>query len=278
MQRIDTAAEMLAAAQGWRAQGLRIGLVPTMGYLHEGHLSLMRALREQVDVLVVSIYVNPKQFGPNEDLDRYPRDPEGDLAKCEGVGVDAVFMPETLYSEEFRSKVIVEGLTSGLCGSDRPGHFDGVTTVVTRLLNLSGAHVAAFGEKDFQQLAVIRRMVLDLGLWVEVVGVPIARTEDGVARSSRNALLTKPDRERASCLHRALFAVRDAAVGGASDAGALIKLGRGMIDADNIDYFEIVDSVTLRPVVKIDRPCRALVAAKFGGVRLLDNVAIPAVV
>ena len=252
-----------------RTSGQRIGFVPTMGFLHDGHLSLMRLARAQCDHLVVSIYVNPLQFGPNEDLDRYPRDPEGDAAKCESVGVDTLFLPETLYDDDHSTTVAVAGLTRGLCGTSRPGHFDGVTTVVARLFGIVQPHIAVFGEKDYQQLAVIRRMVRDLCLPVEVVGGPLIRDSDGLALSSRNKYLDAAARGRALSLRQALQAIKDHP---SPSAAERIKDGMSVLRADRVDYLEIVHPETLMPLAEIDGPARALVAAWIGKTRLIDNL------
>ena len=254
-----------------------IGFVPTMGFLHAGHASLMEQLRPMCDRLVVSVYVNPLQFGPNEDLDRYPRDPDGDIELCGCMGVDALFMPETLYPDGFATHVAVHGLTDTLCGARRPGHFEGVATVVARLFGLTRAKLACFGEKDFQQLMVLRRMARDLAMPVRIVPGALVRAPDGLALSSRNKYLSDADRRRATSLSRALFAVRDAATAGETDVIALQRLGLATLDADAIEYFEVVDAEDLQPLVKLDgRPARALVAAKLGATRLIDNVALGA--
>ncbi|MCB9678637.1 MAG: pantoate--beta-alanine ligase [Alphaproteobacteria bacterium] len=264
-----------AAMTAWStARPGRIGFVPTMGFLHSGHVSLMQRLRPEVDRLVVSIFVNPLQFGPNEDLDRYPRDPEGDAAKCRAAGVDALFVPTDFYPSDFSTGVSVARLTEGLCGAKRPGHFDGVTTVVARLFGVTRCHVACFGEKDYQQLAVVRRMVRDLALPVEIVGAPLIRDHDGLALSSRNKYLTADDRPRALSLHHALFAMRDAREAGQTDVPALLALGRSVLQADREDYLQIVDADSLEPLQTVDRPARALVAAFVGQTRLIDNVAL----
>jgi pantoate--beta-alanine ligase len=209
MRIITDPIELQQEALARRARGERIGFVPTMGYLHAGHTSLMDLARPRCDWLVVSIYVNPLQFGPDEDLDRYPRDPQGDAAKCAAAGTDVLFMPTSLYPVDHGTRVLVTGLTEGLCGSSRPGHFDGVTTVVSRLFGLVQPSLAVFGEKDFQQLAVLRRMTRDLALPIEVVGGPLVRDADGLALSSRNRYLSTTDRARGRTLHQALFAIRD---------------------------------------------------------------------
>lgn len=272
MQRVVSPQRISAITAEARRRGHTIGFVPTMGFLHEGHISLMRIARDLCDELVVSIYVNPKQFGPGEDLDRYPRDLEGDADKCEGTGVDWLFVPDDLYGDCHCTTVSVSGLSQGLCGAARPGHFDGVTTVVARLFGLTHPHVAVFGEKDYQQLAIIRRMTLDLALDVEIVGGPLVRDVDGLALSSRNKYLDPEQRKRALTLHRALFAMRDS---GERNAASLVSLGRRHLDVDKLDYLEVVDAHTLQPVAPQTREARALVAAHLGGTRLIDNVGIP---
>jgi pantoate--beta-alanine ligase len=274
MDLLSSSEEMVAWADNVRRQGLRIGFVPTMGFLHSGHVSLMQRLRPRVDRLVVSIYVNPLQFGPNEDLDRYPRDPEGDSQKCRAAGVDAVFMPADLYPDGFSTAVTVDRLTDGLCGASRPGHLDGVTTVVARLLNVTRCHEACFGEKDFQQLMVVRRMVRDLAMPVQIVPGPLVRDVDGLALSSRNKFLSTEDRRKGLTLHRGLFAMQAATGAGETDVAKLLSLGRAYIDVDDLDYLELVDAESLGAIDRIDRPARALVAAKVGSTRLIDNVAI----
>ncbi len=274
---MDTVAdpeELQALTTRWRREGLRIGFVPTMGFLHEGHCSLMDVARPHCERLVVSIYVNPTQFGPKEDLDRYPRDPEGDAAKCLRHGVDLLFTPPTLYPDGFSTGVTVSQLTSGLCGARRPGHFDGVTTVVARLFGLVQPDLAVFGEKDYQQLQVIRRMVLDLAMGIEVVGGPLIRDPDGLAMSSRNAYLSPANRERGLSLHRAIFAMRDAARAGETRASALKDLGHSLLQVDRVDYLEVVDPLSLKPIEQVSEGSRALVAAHVGGTRLIDNVGL----
>ncbi len=263
----------MAAWTAPRAGG--IGFVPTMGFLHPGHGSLMSLLRSRCQHLVVSVYVNPLQFGPNEDLDRYPRDPEGDAALCESQGVDALFMPPDLYPDGFATSVSVHGLTDRLCGASRPGHFEGVATVCARLFGLTRCSLAAFGEKDFQQLMVLRRMVTDLALPLSIVPGPLVRDDDGVALSSRNKYLSPDDRVRARTLHQALFAMRDAAAAGRTGARELLEVGRAALVCDRLDYLELVDAQTLEPIERVaDRPARALVAAFYGQTRLIDNVAV----
>ncbi|RME24041.1 MAG: pantoate--beta-alanine ligase [Deltaproteobacteria bacterium] len=257
-----------------RRRGERIGFVPTMGYLHRGHTSLMELARPRCDHLVVSIYVNPLQFGAGEDLDRYPRDPEGDRAACERAGVDCLFMPTDLYPPGHSTRVRVEGLTAGLCGASRPTHFEGVTTVVARLFGLVQPDVAVFGEKDYQQLAVIRRMVRDLAMPIEILGGPLIRDDDGVALSSRNAYLDEDQRRRARSISRALAWLADAVAGGEVDVATLLARARARLDVDRIDYLEIVDPDELQPLARISGPARALAAAWLGRTRLIDNVAL----
>ena len=271
---LTTAAELRAWATEQKRAGLTIGFVPTMGFLHDGHTSLMDQARPLCDKLVVSVYVNPLQFGPDEDLDVYPRDAAGDTQRCLDHGVDCLFMPEHLYPAGFATHVAVHGLTDRLCGASRPGHFEGVTTVVARLLGLSRADVAVFGEKDYQQLTVIRRMVLDLALPTRVVPGTLVRDTDGLALSSRNVYLAPEQRHRALTLHQALFRLRDAAAAGQLDGSTLVRDAMAIIDADELEYLDLVDAELLTPLATVDRPARALVAARYGGTRLIDNVAV----
>lgn len=275
MQRLDSPAAMAAWSEArWR--GGRIGLVPTMGALHAGHAALMDAVRPRCDHLIVSVFVNPLQFGAGEDLDAYPRTLAADLAVCAAHGVDAVFAPTVMYPPDFGTTVHVAGLTTGLCGASRPTHFDGVTTVVARLFGVCRADIAAFGEKDYQQLAVIRRMVRDLALPVEIVGVPTVREPDGLALSSRNIYLSAAQRARAVSLSGALRAMRDAVGAGTRDVDALRAIGRAALDVDRLDYLEVVDATDLTSVQTVDRPARALVAAFLGDTRLIDNLDVSA--
>jgi pantoate--beta-alanine ligase len=242
-----------------------------MGYLHRGHTTLFELMRTRCEHLVVSIYVNPLQFGPHEDLSRYPRDPEGDARKCEAAGVDTLFMPENLYPPDFRTGVNVMGLTSRWEGAIRPDHFGGVATVVARLFGLVQPTQAMFGEKDYQQYAVLRAMARDLAMGIEIVPGPLVRDTDGLALSSRNVYLSADERRRGLTLHRALYAMRDLPTPSSAER---IALGSSMIEADSVDYLAIVDPETLEPVDAVDQPARAIVAARFGRTRLLDNVAI----
>lgn len=266
----------------WRQQqqstGRSIGFVPTMGYLHEGHLTLCRVARPEVDVLAVSIFVNPLQFGPNEDLSRYPRDEAGDLARLELVGVDMVFLPtpESMYPKGFATSVEVEGLTAGLCGASRPGHFKGVTTVVCKLLNLVGCRRAYFGLKDYQQFQVIRKMVEDLCIDAQVVGVPTVREADGLAMSSRNAFLTPSGRQAALVLSRALREARAAYDAGERDADALRAVALDVLQqepAASVVYLEVVDFQTLQ-TPSPERPQLMAMAVMVDKTRLIDNTVL----
>lgn len=272
MQVVRSVEEMHGLALAWRRQGRRVGFVPTMGYLHRGHTTLIELMRERCEILVVSIYVNPLQFAPNEDLGRYPRDPDGDATKCAGAGCDVLFMPETLYPADFRTTVSVQGLTRRWEGHERPEHFDGVATVVCRLFGLVQPTVAMFGEKDFQQFSVLKAMARDLAMGIEIVPGPLVRDDDGLALSSRNVFLSPELRARARSLHRALFAMRDST---SPRVVERIALGWSILDADKVDYLDIVDPETLEPVGACDRPLRAIVCARYGSTRLLDNVALP---
>jgi len=277
MEQLLTAEAMTAWSMEQKALGHTIGFVPTMGFLHEGHASLMRLLRPHVDRLVVSIYVNPLQFGPGEDLDTYPRDADGDRAICAREGVDAVFMPADLYPDGFATEVAVHGLTDRLEGAHRPGHFEGVATVCTRLFNVVRCDRAAFGEKDFQQLMMIRRMVTDLAMPLSIVPGPIVRDHDGVALSSRNAYLSDEQRARAATLSSTLRWLAAEVAGGRTEVAPLLAEGRARIQSDGIDYLEVMDAQTLQPITHVgDRPARALVTARYGRTRLLDNVAVGA--
>lgn len=275
-------AQLRAALERPRREGLAIGLVPTMGYLHEGHVSLLRAARAECDLVVMSLFVNPTQFGPGEDLERYPRDEERDLRLAAEAGVDFVYAPpvEEVYPEGFATTVEVGGeLTAVLDGDPArrgPGHFRGVTTVVAKLLSSVGPDVAYFGQKDAQQAAVIRRMVRDLDIPVRIEVMPTVREPDGLAMSSRNAYLEPADRERAVALSRALAAVRDAAAAGSPLAAALAA-GRAELAAAAIEpeYLEARDAETLEPVTELrNRPVLVAVAAPVGAARLIDNVVI----
>ena len=276
MQLIETVAAMKAQVAAWKAEGLTIGLVPTMGSLHAGHESLMDAARAACDKVVVSVFVNPLQFGPDEDYEAYPRDIERDGATCAAHGADAVFhpTPEDMYGPAHNTYVVMETLTDALCGASRPGHFRGVCTVVTKLFNIVQPHRAFFGQKDAQQLAIIKRMVADLNMNVTVVGCPIVREADGLAKSSRNAYLSAEERQAALVLSRAIFAGKAAVEAGERDASALKALMGGIIEAEplaRIDYVEVVDGVTMQPTDAIGAMALVAMAVYIGSTRLIDN-------
>ncbi len=279
MELVRTIESVRAAVRAAKRAGKRVGFVPTMGYLHEGHLTLMRQARSECDLVVVSIFVNPTQFGPNEDFSRYPRDLERDLSLCGTVPVDLVFHPEVaeMYPQPYLTTVSVSKLTSGLCGASRPGHFDGVASVVTKLLNIVAPDVAYFGQKDAQQVAVIRRMVIDLNMDVEIKPVPIVREADGLAMSSRNVYLSAEERQAALVLSRSLRMARERVVAGERDMGALQSAVLEMIQAEplaNIDYVQIVDYDTLEPVSQLGGRALLALAVRFGKTRLIDNVVL----
>jgi pantoate--beta-alanine ligase len=261
-----------------RQTGRPIVLVPTMGALHRGHLALVeRARREPAGYVVVSIFVNPTQFSPGEDLDAYPRRLEADCSACEAAGVDLVFAPaaDQIYTSDASTVVHVQGLTETLCGPHRPGHFDGVATIVTKLLNIVQPDRAIFGEKDYQQLQVIRRLVRDLNLPVEIDGAPTVRESDGLALSSRNAYLSTTQRQQATSLFQALSYAAERVQAGDEDALQLIDVMRKILTEAgpvSIDYVQIVDPETLEDVVRIDRPVQAAIAARIGQTRLIDNL------
>lgn len=269
---------MRARSENLRRTGLRLCVVPTMGYLHEGHLSLLRAGRARADVLILTIFVNPTQFGADEDLAVYPRDEQGDLAKARGCGVDLAFCPaaEAMYPDGYQTHVQVEELEQPMCGRSRPGHFRGVATVVSKLFHITQPHVAVFGQKDFQQLAIIRRLVRDLDFGVEIVGAPIVREPDGLAMSSRNAYLSPDERARALALSRGLDAVRDRFAAGERDAVTLVDAVRAIVDHPGvgIDYIEIRDADTLAPVTTVERPVVVALAGFVGKTRLIDNTVL----
>ena len=282
MLEIRTPAAMRAWADRTRADGRRIGLVPTMGYLHAGHLSLVAEARRQVDACVVSIFVNPMQFNAKDDLARYPRDLAGDRGQLERAGADVLFMPsaEDMYQAGFQTEVTVSKVTAELCGRLRPGHFRGVTTVVAKLFNAVKPHLAIFGEKDFQQLATIRRMVADLDFGIEIVGMPTMRETDGLAMSSRNANLSPPERIAARCLSRALAAGRDAVAAGTRTAEAVLARVRAVLAREplaRLDYAELVDAETIEPIETIEeRPALLALAVFVGRTRLIDNAVLTA--
>jgi pantoate--beta-alanine ligase len=271
-----TVAELHEQVDALRRQGKSIGLVPTMGWLHEGHIALIRASVERCGATVVSIFVNPTQFGPREDFAAYPRDLAHDMTMCEGAGVDIVFAPDAseVYPEGFQTTVEPGPLAEALCGPFRPGHFRGVATVVAKLFNMVQPDIAFFGQKDYQQAAIIRRMVLDLNIPMTVETLPTVREADGLAMSSRNARLDADARHRAVCLSRGLLAAKASYDGGERRVEKLIEVARAQMgEADSIQYLELVDSETLQPIgSSVDRPAVLAVAAFVGKVRLIDNV------
>lgn len=278
--RIDYTVETVrAASRAWRREGLRVGFVPTMGALHAGHLSLVDAARSAgADRVVVSIFVNPTQFGPGEDLGAYPRDPDGDAARLRRLGVDLLFEPDaaTIYPPGSETSVSLGRLPRHLCGRSRPVHFGGVATVVALLFNIVEPDLAVFGQKDYQQLQVIRRLVSDLHFAIEIVGAPIAREANGLAMSSRNAYLSADERARAGCLYRALTWARDQ-VGAGEKAAERLRAGMRRICEEAggvVDYIHIVNPETLDDVEQLDAPARGVLAVQMGRARLIDNLGL----
>ncbi len=275
---IENINEMKEISKKLKQNGKTIGFVPTMGFLHEGHVSLIKCSKKENDITVVSIFVNPKQFAPHEDLDRYPRDLKRDLGICKENGVDYVFYPsyEEMYPENFQTYVVVEELTKGLCGAFREGHFKGVTTVVTKLFNIVQPDNAYFGKKDYQQFKVIERMVKDLNMDVNVVGCPLIREEDGLALSSRNKYLTKEERESALSLNKALFLAKELFENGETDVKVLKEKMTGLIlchpKVREIQYVEIVDPETLKPKKTAEKGDIIALAVFVGNTRLIDNI------
>jgi pantoate--beta-alanine ligase len=276
MKLIHTPKDIRDASRQWRAAGRRVALVPTMGFLHEGHLSLIRLASEQADAVVVSIFVNPAQFGPNEDFAQYPRDLTADLRLCERAGVDAVFQPEAaqIYAADHSTWVVEEKLSQPLCGESRPGHFRGVATVVAKLFNEVEPDIAVFGHKDAQQVLVIQRMVRDLDFPIDIITAPTVREADGLAMSSRNTYLTADERRRAISIHRGLNRAKAAFAGGERNAAVLRQVLVCELEqaAARIDYVECVSRNSLQPLMLVDQPALLAVAAFFGGTRLIDNV------
>lgn len=271
--------EVRERINAWKREGLSIGFVPTMGYLHEGHKSLMEAARANNDKVVVSIFVNPMQFAPTEDLESYPRDLQKDSQLCESVGVDLIFHPEPdeMYPDGFCSYVDMNGLTTELCGKSRPIHFRGVQTVVLKLFNIVKPDRAYFGQKDAQQLAVIKRMVKDLSVDTEIVGCPIIRESDGLAKSSRNTYLSPEERKAALILSRSLKLGRELIENGETDSKAVIKAISDSISTEplaKIDYVDVVDFDTITPVEKIGKSVLVAIAVYIGKTRLIDNFII----
>ena len=276
MQTVRDVASLRETIAGWRRAGETVALVPTMGALHAGHLALIAIARTRAARVVASIFVNPKQFGPAEDLDRYPRRERTDAAALTDAGCDLLWLPpvEAMYPAGFATDVRVAGVSEPLDGAARPGHFDGVATVVAKLFNQVRPDVAVFGEKDFQQLAVIRRLVADLDFGIEIVGAPTQRDDDGLALSSRNAYLVEDDRAAAVALPRALGEAAEAIAAGGDADEALVR-ARARLEAAGfaIDYVELADAETLAPPVA-GRPRRLLAAARIGATRLIDNIAV----
>lgn len=271
--------ELRAICDDARSRGDRVGFVPTMGYFHAGHRSLMAEARARTDFVVVSLFVNPLQFAPTEDLAAYPRDLAGDALVCEAEGVDVLFVPavEEMYPRPIRTTVHVDGLTEGLCGRSRPTHFDGVTTVVAKLFSMVGPCQAFFGRKDAQQVAVVRRMAQDLDLPVEVVGCPLVREPDGLAMSSRNAYLDPDERRAATVLSRALQEAAAAVTAGERAPDAVHRVLAGLVATEpkvELDYAEVVDATDLTPVTILAGEVLVAVAARVGRARLIDNMAL----
>ena len=278
MKIVGTVKEVREQVKEWKKQGLSVGFVPTMGYLHEGHKSLMDAARKGNDKVVVSIFVNPMQFGPTEDLATYPRDLDHDAALCESAGVDLIFHPEAeeMYEKDFCSFVDMTGLTEGLCGKTRPIHFRGVCTVVNKLFNIVTPDHAYFGQKDGQQLAVIKRMVRDLNMEIEIVGCPIIREEDGLAKSSRNTYLSSEERKAALILSKTVALGKELAKT-EKDANKVVEAMKKNIETEplaKIDYVEAVDALSMAPVEKLEGTCMLAMAVYIGKTRLIDNTLI----
>lgn len=267
-----------AAMRNLRADGGTVAFVPTMGALHEGHLSLVARAQEVADHVVASIFVNPTQFGEGEDLESYPRPEDEDRVKLENAGCDLLWAPtpDEVYPAGFSTSIRVSGVTEGLCGASRPGHFDGVAVVVAKLFNQIAPDYALFGEKDYQQLALIRRMTRDLDFDIEIIGVPTVREADGLALSSRNAYLTNDERSRAVALPIAMGEAAAAIIGGESVSFAIIAAKAKLFEAgfSTVDYIELRDAETLEPVETLESPARLLAAAKIGKTRLIDNIAV----
>lgn len=276
MKIVKTIKEVREIVKSWKNEGNSIGFVATMGYLHEGHASLIDASVKNNDKTVVSIFVNPMQFGPTEDLDKYPRDLERDSKLCENAGANLIFHPEKeeMYFEDFSSYVDINGLSDELCGKSRPIHFRGVCTVVTKLFNIVNPDRAYFGEKDAQQLAIIRRFVRDLNIDIEIIGCPIIREEDGLAKSSRNTYLSKEERQAALILSQSLNLAKDAINSGERNSSVVIDIISNNIKKEplaKIDYIEVVDSLSMKPVKTIEKSVLVAIAVYIGKTRLIDN-------
>lgn len=270
---------MQEVSDEWRRGGNIISCVPTMGFLHQGHVELLSVGREKGDRLVMTIFVNPTQFGPHEDYERYPQDTEGDLDKARSAGVDAVFMPavEEMYPDGFQSTVTVENITQYLCGKSRPGHFAGVTVVVAKLFNITKPHLAIFGEKDYQQLIIIKQMVRDLNMDIEIIGVPTVREKDGLAMSSRNNYLSPEERLSALSLKKGLDFAKKMVAEGERDSAKIKNAVRELILSHpfiEIDYITICDPEKLTDMENIDRPSLLALAVRVGKTRLIDNIIV----
>jgi len=277
MEIIEKIAVMQETSEKWRRDGAIIVLVPTMGFLHEGHVELLRVGRQKGDKLIMSLFVNPTQFGPQEDYQAYPSDTEGDLEKARSVGVDGVFMPnaEEMYPDRSQTTVNVEEITQYLCGKSRPGHFAGVTTVVAKLFNITKPHLAIFGEKDYQQLVVIKQMVRDLDMDIDILGVPTVREKDGLAMSSRNSYLSAGERVSALSLKKGLDLASALVATGEKDPGKIKNSVRELIlnhPFTEIDYITICDPEELTDIKRVDGPSLLALAVKVGKARLIDNV------
>ncbi len=276
MRLVHTVNEVREQVKKWRSEGLSIGLVPTMGFLHEGHQSLIAASVKENDRTVVSIFVNPTQFGPNEDFEAYPRDIKKDMALCDETGADLIFNPEPeeMYPDGFCTYTNITGMSDALCGKSRPIHFKGVCTVVSKLFNIVCPDMAYFGEKDAQQLAIIKRMVKDMNIPIEIKGCPIVREADGLAKSSRNTYLSASEREAALILSKAIFAGRDMVKAGERDAKKVVEAMTEIIKSEplaSIDYVEMVDVETMQSIDVIEGNILCAIAVKIGKTRLIDN-------
>lgn len=279
MEIIEDLGQMRSFSSSSRGKGLRVALVPTMGYLHDGHRELLRRGRRSGDVLILSIFVNPAQFGPNEDLGSYPRDMERDLSVARDCGVDVVFAPrrEDIYPAGYGTYAEVEGLSGRLCGASRPGHFRGVATVVLKLFNVTLPHAAVFGRKDYQQLLIIRKMAEDLNLGVEITGVDTVREPDGLAMSSRNAYLSAEERRAARCIPASIEEAQREFEKGVRHAGAIVEKVKKVIEREDlavIDYIKVCDGATLEDVERIEGGARLFLAVRVGRARLIDNCPI----
>jgi pantoate--beta-alanine ligase len=275
---VRTLAELRATVADWRSKGLKIAAVPTMGALHEGHLSLVRAALERADRVIVTLFVNPRQFNDAADFAAYPRTEHEDAAKLSPLGAHLLYVPEAkeIYPDGFSTTISVGGVSEGLCGTFRPGHFDGVATVVAKLFLQTGADLAFFGEKDFQQLHVVRRMARDLDIPIEVIGCPTVREADGLALSSRNTRLSPAEREISSRLPQILFAAAERLAAGTSVETVLAEAKAALLKAGfrSVEYLELRAAADLAPIERPDRPARLLVAAWLGDTRLIDNVEV----